>query len=319
MKRLLPLAALMVAASGCATTTDTNAGAGNANANSNAGAAATATPTPAGPTQADIEAEERESWEHLKSKNWDAFAATLADDFVFVGGHGVLGKAETLDNLRQMELLEYTLSDFRFVKVGPGLAVVTYTATDKSTFEGRQTGGKPVRNSSAWANRGGRWLNVYHQESEVSEVTGGTATPTPAASPAASPSSSPFTSPAATPAAVASATDAEKALWEAIKAKNADAFAGFLLPEALEVEPEGVFDKAASINMVTAFDATRFTLSDFRETMLDPEATLLTYMAAGPDRGRTVEMRHATIWTRRAGQWKAIFHHGTYAQTPGPR
>jgi hypothetical protein len=139
------------------------------------------------------------------------------------------------------------------------------------------------------------------------EVTGAQPTPSPAASPAA------------TPAAVASATDAEKSLWDAIRSKNADAFRDYLLPDALEVEPEGVFDREASVGMVMALDARKFTLSDFKETKLDPGATLLTYKTSGPDRGRAVEMYHSTIWTERGGQWKAAFHHGTYAQTPGPK
>ena len=77
MKRLIALAALLVAASACATTTNTNEGA-NTNANANANAAATA--TPAGVSQADLEAKERQVWDALKAKNWDAFAGLLADD-----------------------------------------------------------------------------------------------------------------------------------------------------------------------------------------------------------------------------------------------
>src|SRR5687768_7235946 len=182
MKRLLALAApllmlLLAAASACTdTNTDGNANAAAANAAPNANAAATPAP-PAGPTQADVEALERQSWEHFKSKGWDAFAATLADDFVFVGAPGVMGKAETVGELRRMELLEYSLSDFRFVRVDADLAVITYTATDKSAFEGKASQSKPVRNSTAWANRGGKWLIVYHQESEVAEAPAATPTP----------------------------------------------------------------------------------------------------------------------------------------------
>ena len=318
MKRLLAPAALLLllAASACTTTTDnTNTGAGNANSNANSNAAATA--TPAGPTQADIEAKERQSWDAIKAKNWDGFAAMLADDFVFVGGPGVAGKTETVDALKKMELLEYTFSNIRFLKVDADLAVITYTATDKSSFEGKDTGGKPIRNSTAWANRGGKWLVVYHQESDVLEMTGPSPTPAAAASPAASPATA--ASPAASPAAIASATDAEKAVWEAIKAKNAEGFASFLLPDAVEVSPEAVTDKAGSVSGVMAFDASKWTLSDFKETKIDPDATLVTYKASGPDRGRTLEMYHSTIWTNRGGQWRAAFHHGTFAQNAGPQ
>jgi hypothetical protein len=310
MKRLLALATLLVAASACTTTTNTNTVAGNANSNANANAAAS--PTPAAVTQADIEAKERQSWEAMKAKNWDGFAAMLADDFVFVGGPGTANKTETVDVLKKMELLEYTLSDFRLVKVDPDLAVITYTATDKSTYDGKTSGGKPIRNSTAWINRGGKWLVVYHQETEVLEVPTPSPTPAAAASPAASPATG--ASPASSPAAPASATDAEKAVWDAIKAKNTDAFAGFMRDDSLEVEPEGVMDKATSIKMIGMFDASKWVLSDFKETKLDADATLVTYKGTGPDRGRNIEMHHSTIWSHRGGQWKAAFHQGTFAQ-----
>ena len=65
------------------------------------------------------------------------------------------------------------------------------------------------------------------------------------------------------------------------------------------------------------FDASKFTQSDFKETRFDADATLVTYKVSGPDRGRTIEMYHSTIWTNRGGQWKAAFHQGTYAGTGG--
>jgi len=233
-----------------------------------------------------------------------------ANTVTIVGGDGTHDKAGTLEVLKKYDLTEYTFSNVRLVKVDADLAVLTYDVTEKSSYDGKPTSGKPTHASSAWANRGGKWLVAYHQETEVVEMPP-PPTPAPGASPAASPATA--ASPAASPATIASATDAEKAVWEAIKAKNADAFASYLLPDAVEVAPEGVMDKATSVKMITMFDASKWTLSEFKETKLDADATLLTYKAAGPDRGKTVEMRHATIWTNRGGQWKAAFHQGTVA------
>ena len=311
MKRLLMLAALALAASACTTTTNTNTGAGNSNANANANTAAAATtPTPAaGPTQADLEAKERQIWDAIKAKNWDAFAGMLADDFVIVGVDGATARAAMLEDMKKkFDMTDYTLSDFRLVKVDADLGVLTYNVTEKSSYDGKPTSGKPTHATSAWVNRGGKWLAAYHQESEAVEMAAASPTPAAAASPAASP---------ATAAAPASATDAEKAVWDAIKAKNSDAFASYLLPEAVEVAPEGVMDKATSVKMITMFDASKWSLSEFKETKLDADATLLTYKAAGPDRGKNIEMHHSTIWTNRGGQWKAAFHQGTIAAKGG--
>jgi hypothetical protein len=312
---MLLLAALLLAASACATTTNTNTGAGNTNANTNANTAA-ATPTPAaGPTQADIEAKERATYDAIKAKNADALAAMLADDFVYVSPGGVIDKAKTLEGMKTYDLTEYNMADVKFIKVDADLAVITYTETEKSTDNGKPNSGKPMRASTAWVSRGGKWLIAYHQESEVMEMPAASPTPAAAASPAASPGAS--ASPAASPAAIASATEAEKAVWDAIKAKNWDAFGSYLLPDAYEVEPEGTMDKATSVKMIAGFDASKWTLSDFKETKLDSDATLITYKGAGPDRGKNIEMYHSTIWTNRGGQWKAAFHQGTVAAKGG--
>jgi hypothetical protein len=69
--------------------------------------------------------------------------------------------------------------------------------------------------------------------------------------------------------------------------------------------------------MITGFDASKWALSDFKETRLDADATLLTYKSAGPERGKAVEMYNSTLWTNRGGQWKAAFHQGTYATKGG--
>ncbi len=320
MKRLLALSALLLAASACTTNTNTNTGAGNTNANANANTAA-ASPTPAaGPTQADLEAKERQVYDAIKAKNWDAFGALLTDDFTLVVADGIHNRAQTLETIKKYDLTEYTISDVRLVKVNAELAVVTYTMNEKSSYDGKPVPAKPYRSSSAWVSRGGKWLNAYHQESDVIEMPSDSPTPVAAASPTASPATA--ASPAASPAAIASATDAERAFWEAIKAKNADAFASLLLPDALEVEPEGVMDKATAVKMMTGADAasaaSKWTLSDFKETRLDAEATLLTYKGKGPDgKGKMVEAYHGTLWTNRGGQWKAAFHHGTYAAKGG--
>src|SRR5436305_11785034 len=100
MKRVIALAALLVAASACTTTTD-NTNTGNANANATANTNAAASPTPAGVTQADLEAKEHQVWDAIKAKNYDAFGGMLADDATLVGNDGVHNKADTLNDMKK--------------------------------------------------------------------------------------------------------------------------------------------------------------------------------------------------------------------------
>ncbi|MBC7930872.1 MAG: DUF4440 domain-containing protein, partial [Rubrivivax sp.] len=191
MKRAIALAALLLAASACTTAENTN----TTNANVNAAATPAATATPAGVSQADIEAKERQIWDTIKSKSWDAFAGMLDDNFVNVSRDGVSNKADTVEGIKKLDITEYTFSDFKFLKVDADLAVITYTVSEKSTYDGKPTSGKPTRSSSAWINRSGKWLAAYHQETEVKEMAAGQPTPGAAASPASSPVASPAASP----------------------------------------------------------------------------------------------------------------------------
>ena len=166
MKRITLLALLVLAASSCATTTQAP---GDANANANANATPAATPkAEASPAAADaVIAREKEVWENLRTKNPDGFAAMLADDFVYVAEDGVYGKAATVDGTRQMALTDVSLGDWKVVMLDKDAAVVAYTVTIKGTSGGQPIRETPVRAGSLWANRGGKWVGVYHQETTV--------------------------------------------------------------------------------------------------------------------------------------------------------
>ncbi len=326
MKRLIALAALLLAASACA---NTNEGA-NTNTNANANASPAATATPAGVSQADLEAKEHQVWDAFKAKNYDAFGALLSDDLTYVTNSGVYDKSQTIDALKKYDLTDYSFSDIKFVKVDDDLAVLVYTCNETSTVGGNPSpeSGKKVYHASAWVSRGGKWVGVYHQDTISQQPPAGQGGNTNAGGAsnanasnknanASGTNANTSASPAATPAAPATATDAEKAVWDALKSKNYDAFAGFLASGAMEAEPDsGVTDKSASIEGIKHFDFSKFTLSDFKETKLDADSTLVTYVVKGTMNGKPVTARHSTVWNNRGGKWQAYFHEGTPQRAP---
>ena len=328
MKRLIAPAALLLllAASACTTTTENANTGANTNATANANANAAATATPAGPTQADIEAKERAIWDAIKAKNWDAFAGMLSDDFVIVGGDGVQTKSQMMDDIKKYDLTEYTLSDFRFVKVDADLAVITYTSTEKSSYDGRPSPGKPTRASSAWVNKGGKWLAAYHQETDVESApaggSGGANSNSAANANAnansntasANTNSNANTSASPTAPEATNPIDKEKKVWEEFKAKDYAAFATDLADEFIEVEPPGVYTKAASIEGLKQMDATKYTQSDFKEAKIDADASVVTYTVKSAD-GKETEY-HSTIWAKRGDRWWAFLHQGSPAEKP---
>lgn len=282
-----------------------------------ANTAAPTTPTTTAISEADAIAKEKAIWETIKNKDYDAFANMLADNQVEILPDGMRDKAASIAGVKDFEPDEVTFSDWKYLPINKDLVVLIYHVTVKGKFKGKEFPAESARASSAWANRNGEWLAIYHQESPVS-------TTPPPPPPAKSPAKTGETP--ATPAPVATAADpiaSEKAIWETLKAKDYDGFASFLAPEAIEVEPAGVYDKAGSTKLVSQFDFSKVELTDFRSVPFDKDTELVTYQVKMPGPG-PAEL-HSTIWTRRDGKWLAIFHQGTpltgatAATSPSPK
>ena len=314
MKRIIVLVALLAAASACTPAEQGNGNNSNlvvANANS-----ATPQASPASVSDADIIAQERQLLDALKAKNWDAFAAKLADDQIYVSGEGVYDKTQSVEGVKKTDFKEFTTSDMKVLKLDQDAAVLTYTNVAKGTYEGKPLPDTPSRDTTIWVNRGGKWLAVFHQETYAQPpATPGasTANSNSAASNSNSTAPGATASPAATVAAApANVTDAEKQVWDMLKAGNWDGFAAFLTSDFVEVESDGVYDKAGSIAGVKRMDFSTAALSDFKEVKLDADASVLIYVSKGrgkdwPPKG----MRHSTVWVNRGGKWQAAFHQGT--------
>jgi hypothetical protein len=303
MKKTLTFVCLVIFAAACTAPTENTNRSANTNTN-------TATKTAAAPvTEADAIAKEKAAWEAFKARDTAGFSNILASDAITVSPEAIYDRDATTGMLKDFELTEYTLSDWKFLSIDKDAFVIAYTASSKGKMNGKEMPPQTARCSSAWVNRDGKWVSVYHQECPVKKPT--PPPPPPKAGP----------SPTASPAAVATGPDAEaneKAIWEALKARNFDGFASALAPDSIEVEPEGVFDKAGSTKMVSQFDFSKATTSDYKTVKIDADASLVTYLVKIPVVAPKGE-RHSTIWATRSGKWMAVFHHGTpVTEAPPP-
>ncbi len=309
--------ALTLVVSSCAAPDPGVSNNSNAGANINAATPASSPASTAGVSDADIIAKENAAWDAVKAKDATAMGALLADDFVYVTNEAVQEKAALLKSLQEQDAPpDVTLSNFKVLKLDKDAAVITYDAVSKTTPKG-QTAATTMnqRDSSAWLNRDGKWLLVYHQDCE-SKPAPPSSQPTPAGTAAAKPDATAAASPVASPAAAAAtATDMEKQVWDMLKANNVDGFASLLTEDMLEVEQMGVLSKTESVDTVKGVDFKGITLSDFKEVKLDADATLVTYTVHGPAPDFTREgERHTSIWVNRGSggtaHWLAAFHHG---------
>ncbi|HEX8891351.1 MAG TPA: nuclear transport factor 2 family protein [Pyrinomonadaceae bacterium] len=316
MKRLLLLSAFLLAMSACSTTPESsNANSSNTAANTNAAANTNTSATPTAGTNSvsdAITAKEKEIWDKIKAGDSNAFGSMLADDFVYVAPEAVYDKAKTIEGIKEFKPTEINLSDWKVLTPDKDVAIVIYTVKAKGTNEGNPIPETPLRCSSVWVNRGDKWVGVFHQETAVQEAP---ANPAGNAKPESDKSTNANTS--ATPPTAAEVPDPvskEKKVWEELKRKDYNAFATDLADEAVEVEPNGVFDKAGSINGVKMLNASNYSQSDFKEMKIDADASVVTYTVKSRD-GKEEE-RHSTVWVKRGERWYAVLHQGTPVAKP---
>jgi hypothetical protein len=308
MKKILALVSFLsflIFAAACSNQPTTNTGT-NSNAN-------TATMKSAAPSEADIIAKEKATWDAVKKKDYDAFGNLLASDYTEVEDDGVYDKAGIVAYVKDLNITDATFSDWKMLAIDNGAVILTYQTTLKATYKNEAVPSGPYRSAAVWVNRDGKWLDFYYQQTLVK--------PMPPAPPAASPSKpeKAAASPAAKPAATGPDPIAdEKLVWDAIKSRNYDAFGAYLAPDSIELEPDGFYDHAGSVKSVGMFDASKTELSDWKSTRIDADAAFVTYVVKSPDPKLPLE-RHSTIWVNRGGKWLALLHVGTPEVKPAAK
>jgi hypothetical protein len=111
-------------------------------------------------------AKEREGLDCLKTGDLAAFAALTADEAVFVDGHGPADKAQVVKNTSEFRLDGYTIEDVKLVPLSSKSGLLAYTITESGTSHGKQFKAK-VYVSSIWAERKGKWLCLFSQETSA--------------------------------------------------------------------------------------------------------------------------------------------------------
>jgi uncharacterized protein DUF4440 len=110
---------------------------------------------------------ERQFWESWKSGKPEVFKQLMAGDAVFFGQYGVASKADIIQQQEQSvqacKVESYTLTSPRAIRIDENAAILLYEAEQHATCGGEKV--QPLMHgSSVYANRGGKWLNLYRSE-----------------------------------------------------------------------------------------------------------------------------------------------------------
>jgi ketosteroid isomerase-like protein len=121
------------------------------------------------PTASDdmLIAKERSMLEAIEKHDADAFKALVVEDALSADPNGFSKVSEFIPMISQMTMTDWKMNDPHVVHVDANTAIVTYTWTGTATMPGMPTQDKPTYISTVWTNKGGKWLAVYHQETEA--------------------------------------------------------------------------------------------------------------------------------------------------------
>ncbi len=107
-------------------------------------------------------------WEALKNKDKKGYAALLADDYqgVEVDGRGERSKIQSVNEVADLNVYNYTLWGYKLIPVGPDGALVIYEVTMQFPPQA-QVRYSRVYISELWVKRGGQWKELHYQETRV--------------------------------------------------------------------------------------------------------------------------------------------------------
>jgi hypothetical protein len=119
-----------------------------------------------------LESNEKAGWQAWKDRDAKQAVAWFTDDSISIADGGVFkGKEELLKTITDARCAvnSFSLSDFSYMWLDKDTVVMTYSATQDATCDGKKQGGK-VFATSIWQKKGGKWLSPFHQETEAGSM-----------------------------------------------------------------------------------------------------------------------------------------------------
>lgn len=107
-------------------------------------------------------------WEALKNKDKKSYSELLADDYqgVEIDGRGERNKIQSVDDLAEQNVFNYTLWGFKLIPLGPDAALVIYESTIQFPPKA-QIRYSRVYITELWVKHGGLWKELHYQETHV--------------------------------------------------------------------------------------------------------------------------------------------------------
>jgi hypothetical protein len=112
-------------------------------------------------TTNDGEKMEKQMWEEIKAKNWNAVESKIADAFQSVHPDGARDRANEISLIKNLKVGQVEFNDFRSTMNGDNV-VVTYMISVQETIDLEQLPTKPTPRLSVWKKGAAGWQWICH-------------------------------------------------------------------------------------------------------------------------------------------------------------
>ena len=121
-------------------------------------------------TERALIAKEKAVWEAVKKHDVKGFKRNFSPDFAGVYEDGVHTVDVEAEQIADVKIKEYTLSDIKVALPTGDTAIITYKVNSQSDYKGQDISGNYYC-SSVWVNRGGKWVAVLHTEVKAAKTS----------------------------------------------------------------------------------------------------------------------------------------------------
>lgn len=104
---------------------------------------------------------EQAFWRDIKAQNWQDLERHIAANFVYVTPTGRLERADALQEIEKMRVLDYSIGDLT-TEMNGDTFVVTYTITLRGSSGAGGFSDQPQRCMTVWQNQKAGWVAIAH-------------------------------------------------------------------------------------------------------------------------------------------------------------
>jgi len=117
---------------------------------------------------ADLTRLEKDSWEAMKRSDREFFRTYMTADFRGFFADGTTADRDAfLRNLDDFSLSEYSMGDVSLLRVNADAVMILYRLSYHGLHKGRPVKLSNIESSSLYVRRGGKWLEIFYQETVV--------------------------------------------------------------------------------------------------------------------------------------------------------